>query len=93
VRASAALLVGLALSGCAMNANLPAASAGCDAAKASGFVGRKADEALVEQARQAAGAERARVLAPGTMVTMEYLAGRLNLDVDAGGIVQGVRCG
>jgi len=87
------MLLGLALSGCATKAIGPAAGAGCDAAKASGFVGRKADEALVERARQAAGAERARVLTPGTMVTMEYQAGRLNLDVDAAGIVQAVRCG
>jgi len=90
VAASVATLV---LTGCATIEATPAAAAGCDAAKAGAFVGRKADPEIAEQARRVAGAERVRVLAPDTIVTMEYLAGRLNLSVDAAGTIQAVRCG
>jgi hypothetical protein len=42
---------------------------------------------------QAAGAQRFRWLRPGEVVTMEYDASRLNLEVDATGKVIRVRCG
>jgi 23S rRNA G2445 N2-methylase RlmL len=90
----AAVLIGavLILTGCATTKS-PSAVAGCEADKAAAFVGRRADAAVAEQARLAAGAEQVRVLAPDTIVTMEFLAGRLNLSVDAAGVVQSVRCG
>ena len=65
----------------------------CDAAAAQAFVGKVATAEVVEQARAAAGARTARTLAPGQMVTMDYRAGRLNLDVDDGNVITGVRCG
>lgn len=65
----------------------------CDAEAARRFVGQAATEAVVEQARAAAGARSARTLKPGQVVTMEYRAGRLNLDVDADGVITDVRCG
>ncbi|MBC7471610.1 MAG: proteinase inhibitor I78 [Ramlibacter sp.] len=65
----------------------------CKAADAQFAVGKNADAALLEQARQRSGSRIARVLRPGQMVTMEYSAERLNLDVDASGKVASVRCG
>ena len=65
----------------------------CKAANAQFAVGQNADAALLEQARQRSGSRIARILRPGQMVTMEYSAERLNLDVDASGKVASVRCG
>lgn len=65
----------------------------CNAQAAREAVGQVATADVVERARSAAGAQRARVLKPGQMVTMEFDAGRLNLDVDAANTVTNVRCG
>lgn len=65
----------------------------CRAAAAMDAIGQDATAARVEQARRAAGAATARVLAPGQVVTMEFRADRLNLEVDAGNRVTAVRCG
>ena len=65
----------------------------CKAVDAQFAVGQNADAALLEQARQRSGSRIARILRPGQMVTMEYSAERLNLDVDASGKVASVRCG
>lgn len=65
----------------------------CDAEAAREVVGREATADLVEEARSAAGADRVRTLKPGQMVTMEYHASRLTLDVDEDNIVVNVRCG
>ena len=34
-----------------------------------------------------------RHIRPDTQVTMDYRAARLNIDIDAAGVVTGVRCG
>ena len=65
----------------------------CKAADAQFAVGQNADAALLEQARQRSGSRIARILRPGQMVTMEFSAERLNLDVDASGKVASARCG
>jgi hypothetical protein len=65
----------------------------CNESAARFVVGQVADEKLAEEARVRAGAQRVRVVRPGQMVTMEYDAGRLTLEVDAAGRVSGVRCG
>lgn len=65
----------------------------CDAEAARSVVGQTASADLVEQARSAAGAETARTLKPGEVVTMEFNGNRLNLDVDASNTVTNVRCG
>ena len=65
----------------------------CDAEAAREVVGREATADLVEEARSAAGADRVRTIKPGQMVTMEYHASRLTLDVDENNIVVNVRCG
>lgn len=65
----------------------------CNPEGAQRFVGQAASADVVEQARTAANAEVARVLTPGQMVTMEFRAGRLNIDVDAQNVITNVRCG
>lgn len=65
----------------------------CSEAAAHFAVGRMADPALVEEARTKANAQRVRVVRPGQMVTMEYDAGRLTLELDAAGRVVAARCG
>jgi len=92
----------LALLGCTTPAPPPAASGPAPAAPAAGIcntqgaqfaVGKAAGAGLVEEARQRSGAYMARVLRPNQVVTMEFNAQRLNLDVDAAGVVLRARCG
>jgi peptidase inhibitor I78 family protein len=71
----------------------PPPQPGCNAEAARNVVGQLASTQMVEQARSAAGAQTARTLKPGQMVTMEYNASRLNIDVDAGNTITNVRCG
>ena len=72
---------------------MPPAVVACQAEPAQFAVGQVATPALVQQAQERAGAARARVLRPGEMVTMEFDATRLNLEVDAANRVLRVRCG
>ncbi len=71
----------------------PMAQSGCDAAGARFAVGQVFNAPLAEQARQGARAETYRRLRPGQIVTMEFNATRLNIDVDAGERILRVRCG
>lgn len=77
-----------------MSDPMPAQQMTCnaDAAKP-GAIGQAATDAVVEQARNDAGAKMARVLKPGQMVTMEFMDGRLNIDVDDSNVITNVRCG
>ena len=87
----------LALGACAAPpppaATVAALPGGCDAAKAQFAVGHPPGLALQDQARQRSGARTVRTLRPGQVVTMEYTAERLNLELDASGTVVQVRCG
>lgn len=67
-------------------------SCNADAAKPAAL-GQVATAEAVERARIDAGAQMARVLKPGQMVTMEYREGRLNIDVDAANVITNLRCG
>lgn len=71
----------------------PPPQAHCDHEPARTLIGQTATQANVERARQLAGARIARVLKPGQMVTMEYLEGRLNINVDEKNVITDVRCG
>ena len=90
-------LLAASLSGCAQPqppASVPATPEGqCSSAGAAFAVGHVVGEALSSQARSRAGAAEVRVLRPGQMVTQEFNAGRLNLEVDATGRVTRVYCG
>jgi uncharacterized lipoprotein YajG len=65
----------------------------CNAQGAQFAVGKTAGASVVEEARQRSGSYMARVLRPNQVVTMEFNAQRLNLDVNASGVVTRVRCG
>lgn len=65
----------------------------CDTAPAQWAVGKTNTIQHVEEARRRSGALMARVLRPGQVVTQEFNAERLNLQVDATGRVMKVTCG
>lgn len=65
----------------------------CDAAAATWAVGQPASPDLLERARVAAQAETARFLRPGEAITMEFIAERLNLELDTEDVVVSTRCG
>ncbi|SFE10864.1 I78 family peptidase inhibitor [Paracidovorax konjaci] len=65
----------------------------CDAAPAQALIGQNSTAKVVEDARVRSGAHLARVLRPGQMVTKEFDAQRLNLEVDGNGRITAVRCG
>ncbi len=97
----AALIASGALSGCATQVSqggqaVPAARAispiACSIARAEGFVGQQGD-VIAERARDAAGANSVRTIRPGQQVTMDFRGDRLNLKLNAQGIVTGVSCG
>lgn len=66
---------------------------GCDSSAVAGLRGKPADAAVLEQARKRAGALQARLIGPDDMVTLDYNSQRLNLGVDARGVVQTISCG
>jgi len=82
----------LSLAACATPVAPPMAGR-CDADAASAYVGRSASADNVEAARKAAGADMARTLSPGQVVTMEYREGRLNLHIDGGRTITRITCG
>lgn len=97
---SLASILSLSLAACAATPNdddaaslPPGSTEGCNADAAQSAVGKQATAEVVEQARKDAGAQVARTLKPGQMVTMEFREGRLNLQVDASNVVTEVRCG
>lgn len=65
----------------------------CRMAAAQFAVGRHADASLQAEATRRAGAQTLRVLRPNQVMTMEFNAQRLNLEVDASNRVVAVRCG
>src|SRR5690625_1813245 len=65
----------------------------CNAQAPESLIGEQASEEIVERARTQAGASMVRTLRPDQAVTMEYRAGRLNIDVDENGVITGFRCG
>lgn len=82
--------------GCAGAQPAPSPASGpssCTAERARSALGQPYSDALAERARREAGARVARKIEPGRAYTMEFLAGRLNLEVDGRGIVQRLRCG
>lgn len=65
----------------------------CNAQPAQSAVGQSSTASVMESARSKSGAKIARVLRPGQMVTKEFDAQRLNLEVDGNGRILAVRCG
>lgn len=65
----------------------------CEAGGVQNLIGRPMSVGNRALARRVSRARVVRVLRPGQIVTMEFRADRLNLDVDARGIITGARCG
>ncbi|MBV7431019.1 proteinase inhibitor I78 [Acidovorax sp. sif1233] len=65
----------------------------CNAQPAQFAVGQNSTSSVMESARARSGAQLARILRPGQMITKEFDAQRLNLEVDANGRIIAVRCG
>ncbi len=65
----------------------------CDADRAAFMIGQLGTDKQIELGRLAAGAAIARPVRPGQPVTMDLRLDRLTIDIDAGGIVTGARCG
>jgi len=83
-----------AVAACAPVAPLPGVPTGeCSASGLGNLVGVAATPSLVNRAKRRAGASVARVLKPGQIVTMEYLNGRLNVNVDDRNRVKSFSCG
>lgn len=102
VRAVPSLALGLLLSACALPQpapDVPANSTGappggvCNAQGLAGYVGQTATASVTEAVRVRSGARMARILRPGQMITKEFMAERVNLEVDAAGRIVAVRCG
>ncbi|MBD7976785.1 I78 family peptidase inhibitor [Serpens gallinarum] len=95
-----ALLSVALLAGCASSAR-PVAEPGladstdtsCAAENVQDVIGKTASPELQEDARRRSGAERMRLLRPGSIVTLEFNHQRLNLHVDDQAVVQQVNCG
>ena len=88
------LIVAFALTSCAPVAPLPGVPTGeCSASGLGNLVGSPATPSLVNRAKRRAGASVVRVLKPGQIVTMEYLNGRLNVNVDDRNKVKSFSCG
>ena len=77
----------------AANTPPPVSESGCDDVQAQWLVGKPATDADVEQARKDAKATLVRQLKPGQAVTLEFNDSRLNVELDAKGVVTAVRCG
>ncbi len=76
-----------------MGGPMPPIEDRCNAELANAAIGKAATAQVVEQARIDARADIARVLRPGQVVTMEFRAGRLNVDVNERNAIIGLRCG
>ena len=83
-----------AVASCAPVAPLPGVPTGeCSAKGLENLIGAAATPSLVNRAKRRAGASVVRVLKPGQIVTMEYLNGRLNVNVDEKNRVKSFTCG
>lgn len=92
------LFAALLLAGCSFadkSEPRPAAASaqGCDADAVQGLIGQTASPDLLEQARQRAGAQTARVIGPHDNITLDYNSRRLNLEVDERLTIGQIHCG
>ncbi|MFN9728248.1 I78 family peptidase inhibitor [Acidovorax sp.] len=74
-------------------ADRPVLATPCNAQPAQFAVGQNGTASVIELARERSGAQLARLLRPGQIITKEFNAQRLNLEVDATGRIIAVRCG
>lgn len=72
---------------------LPAQEMQCNADAAKAAIGQTSSDAVVEQARIAAGAKTTRVLRPNQPTTLDFRHDRLNVRLDDTGVVKSLDCG
>lgn len=65
----------------------------CNARAAADTIGRKDTPGLRAEVTGKVGHSRIRWVSPGSIVTQDYRKDRLNVDIDAGGMVTRLRCG
>lgn len=70
----------------------PEAADQCGASKLGAYVGKPADDLTTAAIRAAVVHDRIRVIRPGTAVTMDYRADRLNVDVGEDGRIRRLYC-
>lgn len=94
-RTGTLLLLGLVLAGCQAPSSSgdSSASGECNATAVRDLIGKRASPELLDQARRDSGAEVARLLRPGDIVTLEYNARRLTLTADEEGLIERLSCG
>ena len=91
-----ALIVALLplVAACAPVAPLPGVPTGsCSADRLDRFVNRRATPDVLARVKSRSGASVVRVLRPGQIVTMEFLNGRLNVNVDDRNWIKRFNCG
>lgn len=65
----------------------------CDAERASWALGRAASAEVVDEVRAATQSSQVRVIAPGQMVTMDYIPVRVNIHVNERNAITRITCG
>ncbi|WP_294235553.1 I78 family peptidase inhibitor [uncultured Sphingomonas sp.] len=70
-----------------------ATSGGCGDSRVAKLVGQVWNETRRAETLKTSGARSLRVIAPGTVVTMDYRPDRLNIETDAAGRITRLNCG
>ncbi|MDY0957429.1 I78 family peptidase inhibitor [Sphingomonas sp. CFBP8993] len=86
-------LIGLAACAPMTKSEQNAGSGACGDARVAHLVGKVWSESLRAQILKTSSAASLRVIAPGTVVTMDYRPDRLNIETDDQGRVTRLRCG
>jgi hypothetical protein len=92
-RVAAAITATLLLAGCATPRTAADGPGSCDAAAAPAFLGQPADKTMLARLREATRTKSTRLVRPGMVVTMDYIAGRLTVAVDEAGRISRASCG
>ena len=89
---SLSALAVLPLAACMTKYDLPSGGT-CNIAGTERFIGAPATPETADAIKRQTRADAFRWLPPGTMVTMEFSANRVNVDLDEANRVKAVRCG
>ena len=74
-------------------ATAPAPGGVCHSEKLGSFVGREATPQTLAELRRASGAKIIRVVQPGMMITMEFSAERVTVQLAPGNRIERANCG
>ena len=88
-------LIALAAGGCMHDGRpeMPAPGVQCDANRLTNVIGQRRSPRVEMRAKRASGANIVRWLEPGAMMTMDFRADRLNLNLGKDGRINGAGCG